>query len=267
MGQLKVQQESTNLSSTETLPAFDNSDNETSIDQLTNQLNAQSLLINQLQTQIQSQLSAAQATSAEVLPENNQWRQKRLAIDVLHKTMLLLDAQRLSLAVQALDDFLSFTEIDAVSKRPLVQLSRQLKEVDVPDTKALKQQLTTLKAAVDELQLNTAAEPIEEGSWYSQLITVKKIADDEAINSTAKLLEFKLELKQALLQAGLFLTLNDQLGWSDSLIDAAHLMKAQMPGQHDMLEQLQQLSEQAVAIQLPGNINIQFMIDELKGLR
>lgn len=265
LNQVNSQSAIQSSNSTDSVQEFDNSMNQQSIDQLTNQLNSQAQLITQLQNQLSSNQSSPVAH--ELLPENDELRQKRLAVAVLNKLQLLLDTQRLSLAIESLDEFLKVTEIKPVYKSQLEQLSHQLKGVAVPDVGELKQQLTTLKTAVDAFTLNTSAAPKEEGSWYSQLITVKKIANDEAINSTAKLLEFKTELKQALYQAGLFLTLSDQLGWSNSLSDAANLMTEQMPVQKKMIQQLQQMSQLAVAIELPSNIDIQSLIDELKGLR
>jgi|GEM_PF-2438142 len=267
--QVQSQADGEVLNTATQVEAFDNSENEQSIDDLTTQLNQQAQTIAQLQSQIQNQLTAiqSQVPAQERLPEGDDLRASRLAVAELNKILLLLDTQRLPLAIQSLDAFLSVTEIKPMYKRQLGQLSQELKGVAVPDIDGLKQQLRSLQVAVDELALNTTAEPKAEDSWYSQLITVKKIASDEVINSTATLLEFKAELKQNLFQASLFLTYNDQLGWTNSLNEAVNLMTEQMPSQKKMMQQLEQLSTQAVAIELPNQIDIQSLIDELKGLR
>ncbi|TDR23448.1 hypothetical protein [Marinicella litoralis] len=271
LNEISQQDSSQSASATDPVQVFDNSLNEQSIEQLTQQLNAQSLLITQLQTQIQSQaLSAATEPSLvakEVLPENDGMYLYRMAVDVLNRVRVLIDTQRLSLAIETLDDFLNLTEVEPASMRQMAQLRRQLKSLKSPDFDDLRQQLSDLKLTVDELKLTTEDAEVEESSWYSRLVTVKKIANDEAINSTAKLIEFKTALKQALFQAGLYLTVHDQQGWSDSLTEAVELMKQQMPGQQAVIRQLNQLAKQAVVIELPAEIDIQSLIDELKGLR
>ncbi len=250
-------------------PAFDNSLNEQSIEQLNNQLQAQSLLISQLQTQIQSQISSnlSNTTAEELLPEDENLRQKRLAVDMLYRVLMLVETQRLNSATETLDDFLQQSNIDDNSQRQLVQLNRQLKTIEMPDVTALKQQLQGIEKAIDQLDLTTINAVTEEDSWYSRLITVKKIENNEAINSTTKLLEFKATMNQLMLQAELFLSQAAQKGWSASLKDAASLLKNQFPDQQKLVQQLNQLSTQPVAIELPANLDIAALINQFKGLR
>ena len=148
-----------------------------------------------------------------------------------------------------------------------MRLETELQQIDQPDLEQIDQQLQALKLTVNELQVSTEAAVDEEPKWYERFVSVKKIETDNSISSTAQMVAFKTELNRLLYQAKLYLMLNDQAGWQSSLNAAAKWAKDGMPENHELSALVNNLANQKVVAEIPNQVNVATVIDDLKGLR
>ena len=270
INQLKDQLSNTTQSDSDQVSGnqFDNSANETVLAEIKQQLSDQATTIQELQTKSSTDSNTNQtAVPAELMSENFNQIQKNAAIQVLLTTDVLLSTHRLPQAINALDNYLKTSTLKPVDKNHLLRLLSQLQQVNQPDTAAIEQQLQAVKTSVDELQLTTEDQADAELKWYERFISVKKITTETNISSTTELVNFKTELNRLLYQARLYLVLNDQIGWQNSLTAAANWTQQEMPEQQSLSSRFMNLSKQSIVASLPEDLNVNAVINELKGLR
>lgn len=240
---------------------FDNSSNEQAIDQLKLQMAQQSQLLATLNSKLNQSATPVLTDTTE---QNEVWQQ-RAAVDLLIKSQVLIETQQWDAAIHAIDNFVSNQPLSSTTANALQQLNRQLKQLEQPELSQLRMKLSAVTEAVSELQLAVEDKPEETGPWYKNLITVKKIADEQAVNSSVALLALKTELKQILYQAGLYLTLQDQSGWTQALQSVKTKLNENMPKHKELINQVAQLANEQVVVVPPEGLNIQALINQIKG--
>ncbi len=255
-GQLK------SLGDSEDQAAFDNSDNEKALQQLTQQLNKQQNLITQLQTGSNNQPAIAH----EELVLDEVAIQKSIAVKVLIQAQMLVDLQNIDQAVDVLEKFLLVTTLDANWKNKLRRLVNVLKQVELPDISSLRAELNRIDQMVGSIVLETV-EPNVESRWYDRFVSIRKIDDEANIESSAALIELKSLMQRKLYEARLFLNLQEQNGWENSLLEVAKLIKDNVPKQVDLLGAIESLSQLSLVANIPERFDTESLISELTGLR
>lgn len=246
--------------------AFDNTTNEYELRQLTQKLNAQQATITQLQTELASQLNEKSSIASEELLLDQDIIQKAAAAQTMIHVQMLVDNQNISAAIDTLERFLLVTTLDNNWKSKIGRLANALKNVNQVDLVALRKQLDVVEKKVDDLELETESQT-EDGSWYDRFISVKKISADANVESSIALVEIKTALKRTLYEAKLFLSLQDQNGWQNSLIQLNDMVAQKLPKQDQLKTQIQNLANQAVVNDVPEAFDTEAIISELKGLR
>lgn len=244
---------------------FDNSDNESLLAQLQQQLAQQNKAITALQSAATN--NTIQGLGNDVMTGNFNQIEKNTAIQVLLSVDVLLNTHRLPQAITALDNYLKISRLKPLDKNKVLQLLNQLQQVEQPDLSTIKNQLKALNTAVQELQLSTQDLIDEEPQWYERFVSVKKIETESKISSTAQMVTFKTELSRLLYQAQLYLMLKDQSGWKNSLNSAAQWVKAELPENEPLFDQIKNLSKQTVIAAVPDDLNVAAVIEDLNGQR
>lgn len=243
---------------------FDNSANEVALRQLTLQLQSQEILINQLQSQLESQANEPMVSQGMVVEQDQV--QKALAVKVLNQAETLVELHDFETAGAVLQNFLLVTKLDPTWQVQIKQLADALAQTEQPDLVAMQQTLKNLDGTVNEIQLETEA-TTDETSWYHRFVSVKKISDDSAIASSAALVDLKLAIKRQLYLAQLMLSLQDQSGWENSLNQAAELLQDNLPEQTQLLNKLNTLAQQSLLPVVPSEFDTAGLIAQLNGLR
>jgi len=251
---------------------FDNSANEKALLDISRQLSEQSKIINTLQSQIAVQVSTPVAKDAlAVEPVNDVFRQNQMALQTLWATQVLLDTHRIPKAIATLQNYLDVAKLESPMNAAIMQLKQQLQQLDLPQVEQLKQQLDEIRMAVNALQLitktNQQTSADSQSSWYDRFISVKKIDEDNGVQSSTELILLKTNINRNLYEAGLYLVLQDQQAWQLSLKESASQLKQHMPKQSELIETIQNLAQQKVSVELPDQIDVQSMIDQLKGMK
>ncbi|MCX7552379.1 hypothetical protein OS175_00690 [Marinicella sp. S1101] len=243
---------------------FDNSANEVALRQLTLQLQNQEILINQLQSQLNSQVDEP-ATSQDGVVDQDQL-QRALAVKALNQAETLVELHDIETATVVLENFLLATKLDTSWQIKLKQLVDALARTEQPDIQAMQQTLKGLDGAVNQIQLQTETAAAE-GNWYDRFVSVKKISDDSSITSSAALVELKLSIKRQLYLAHLMLSLQDQSGWQNSLMQAAELITDNFPEQTQLANEIKTLAQLSLLPKVPKEFDTQALIAQLNGLR
>ncbi len=240
---------------------FDNSENERLLQQLAQQLADQAQSTSALQRQITS--LPTDAGMQQLSPEMLIQLQNAAAAQTLLTTQTLLDTGQVAAAGQGLDRYLQTANLGTNLGQRLQRLSERIQMINVPDAEPLRQELQALSLAVKGLELPTV-ETDDDSQWYDRFISVKKISDDSALNSSVQLMELKVQLDRLLYQAGLNLTMQQQEGWQSSLHQAANLLQQQLP-QQALVKQLNDLASEQVRVVVPADLGIGALVNELKG--
>ncbi len=246
---------------------FDNSENERALLQLQQQLTQQAQVISELQSRPELPLTNSVVAHDSSKDDNFEKIETNTAVQILLATDMLVNTHRIPQAITTLDNYLKTSGLKNENKNKIQRVLDQLMQVEEPNIKAIDQQLQALKTTINNLQIPTQEKSAEESQWYEKFVSVKKIATDSSLNSTAKLVAFKTELSRLLYQARLYLMLNDQDGWQNSLSEAESWVKVEMPENSDLADRIKALGNQIVVAQIPSQINITTLIDQLSGLR
>lgn len=251
-------------------PAFDNSQNETAISQLEQQLSqqisdhaAELTLLKQNMATVQNTTSIAK----EVLPTVTDAYDTQRAIDALYAADLLLRTHRLPQAISTLQQLKATAKLKASTQQQINQLLNQWQQVEQPDNSLLFSQIQSLKQQVKSLTLPTQEIENTKTSWYSRFISVKKLAADGTVADSHALHLLKAQLTQHLLQAEWALTLQQGPAWNQQLNAAATALNEQMPKQTTLVQQLRDLANKQIIALLPTPSGIHDVISELKGQR
>lgn len=254
-------QQGSNLTDTDN--QFDNSANELALARLQQQLTDQAQTIGVLQ----SKPSAIGSPSSSGQTDNLAHIEKSAAIQVLLTTDVLLSTHRIPQALAALDNYLKVSSLKTTDKNKILRLLNQLQQIEQPDLEQIDQQLQALKTTVHALQVSTETNDSDETKWYERFVSVKKIETESNISSTAQMVTFKTELNRLLYQAKLYLMLSDQVGWQSSLNAAAKWVKDEMPENKALSSRITALADQAIVADIPKQLDVAAVIDELSGLR
>lgn len=244
-------------------PIFDNSANETALQQLNKQLNQQKNLITQLQTELNKQPNNI-AHEEGLLDETA--LQKSMAAKALMQAQMMVDVNNLDAAISGLERLVLTTGLEPKWTSKINRLINTLKNVNQPDLTNLRHQLNQLNLMVDDVELTTV-KPETESKWYDRFVSIKKIDDDAQVVSTAALIELKSMIKRKLYEAQLFLNLQQQSGWELSLSEAQQLVDKNLPAQTALSNAITALSKSKVLAVVPNSFDTQAIIDELNGLR
>ena len=261
---LKGSQQESNLLGTDN--QFDNSGNETLLAELQQQITEQAVTIKNLQTITTSAVNMQTGAFDKQTATDDQI-EKNAAIQVLLTTDVLLTTHRLPQAISTLDNYLKVSSLKAVEKNKIIRLVNQLQQIDAPDVELIEQQLQGLKSTVNDLQVATQKAASDAPKWYERFVSVKKIETENSISSTAQMVAFKTELNRLLYQAQLYLMLNDQNGWQSSLNAAMQWVKDELPENNELAAGIAALANQQVVADIPNQVNITTVIEDLKGLR
>ncbi|MGJ8662493.1 MAG: hypothetical protein ACSHWU_02535 [Marinicella sp.] len=266
-----------NSSTSESSPAvtaFDNSENETALntvnDQLTvNQNSIQQLtqrlnqLANQLSNQSDTQASQIAQKSPEIEPFNH-----KATLETLMVTELLLANQQIEQATHVLSTHLSSANIQAQTRTQINQLLRQLRSVQMPNKEDFVAELTQIRGEINALQIPTETKEVSDPHWYERFISVKKISEESSsISNSASLAILKSRLNNHLLQAELAMVMQNQSAWQLQLESGSQLILQQLPLQTDLVSQLAQMAEKQITPSIPEGLGIQSIIAELQGMR
>ncbi len=246
---------------------FDNSENERALLQLQQQLTQQAKVISELQSKPVLPATNSAVAHDSSKDDNFEKIEKNTAVQVLLAADMLVNTHRIPQAINTLENYLKVSGLEGGNKRKIKRVLDQLLQVDEPDIKEIDQQLQALKSIINHLQVSTQENTEEEPQWYEKFVSVKKIETDSSLNSTAKLVAFKTELSRLLYQARLYLMLNDQDGWQSSLTEAESWVKGEMPENKSLADRIKALANQVVVAQIPSQLDIPALIDQLNGLR
>ncbi|WP_077410656.1 uroporphyrinogen-III C-methyltransferase [Marinicella sediminis] len=250
---------------------FDNSANMAALQALSQQLTAQQSRIEQLQQQLAAQLNQAPATSQSqplsTVDHGLLWDQQA-ALLALDQVSLWVTGNQPDKARQVVNDFVTQPPTDAQIAGLMTALNQTLQTVNEPDVQGLRQQLAALKQAVEQLRLASNEAVSTEAKWYEQLISVKKIAEDQStVQSSLQLMTLKANLTQLLNQAEWSLLMHDQSGWQNHLSEARQLLEQKLPAAQHILEQLGDLAAQQVSVIWPDELNLPALKTTIKGLQ
>lgn len=244
---------------------FDPSEHDDLLQELADQLQAQSQTTQALQQQVRQ--LASQTGPAELSPENMaDWdRQLRgaLTLQSLQSAQTLLDTQQTTAATAALERLLSDGSVAGANERQLRQMVNQLRAIQAPDVAGLRQALGEAAKAVQALTLPTV-ETSDEPAWYDRFISVKKIDTAGGLDSSQDLIALKTQLQQDLYQAGLYLTMQQPSGWQATLQQSAARLMAELPQQQALAAKLTALAQQPVRAEIPDEVNLTALIQSLQ---
>lgn len=187
-------------------------------------------------------------------------------IHALKTVQLLLDQQQLPQAVQILKQWRNNEYLPLAVQTRLQQLITTLSNTETPDEADLRQQLAKLKDNITALSLTTETQANPEPAWYERFITVKKIKPEQQSLNSADLQQLKANAGHQIQQAELALALKQPALWRDALQQAEQTLTQSTLDTESLQRQAQQLREQNIVTQIPANLGIQSLIDQLEDI-
>ncbi|KAA3638745.1 MAG: hypothetical protein DWP95_11930 [Proteobacteria bacterium] len=188
------------------------------------------------------------------------------AVHALQTVQLLINQQQLPQAIEILKQWRNHKHLPLAIQTRLQQLITTLSNLESPDIDALKQQLTAVKQKIAQLSLIAEHSENSQPAWYERFITVKKIKPAQQGLNSIDLQQLKADASLSLQQAELALILKQPKAWQDALKESAQVL-AQADLDSDELQQvLQQLSSQNIIIQVPNNLGIDALIQQIEGI-
>ena len=123
---------------------------------------------------------------------------------------------------------------------------QQINNTAAIDSAALQNQLQQLDTAIQDLQLNTQETEITDGSWYDKFITIRKVDNTAAVQSSTELSLLKSALQHQVMLAQLALQTKNQSQWTAHLADALEGIRSHFPEQTALIEQIESLQQQQI---------------------
>lgn len=188
------------------------------------------------------------------------------SIDALQTVQLLLHQQHLPQAVKVLKQWRNNEHLPLAVQTRMQQLITTLSNLESPDINHLRQQLVTVQNDVEALTLTTESADSQEPAWYERLITVRKIKPEQQNINSADLQQLKANVGRAIEQATLALALKQPDLWQAALKQAQNSLALQQLNTETIQQQLQQLSQQNILVQVPENLGIPALIQQLEGI-
>jgi|GEM_PF-1854707 len=188
------------------------------------------------------------------------------SIHALKTVQLLLNQHQLPQAVEVLKQWRNNEHLPLSIQTRLQQLITTLSNTESPDVNRLRQQLSDIKNNITGLSLTTETQASQQPAWYERFITVKKIKPEQQSLNSADLQQLKANAGHSIQQAELALALKQPVLWRDALQQTEHILAQSSLDTEPLRQQLQQLREQDIITQVPNNLGIESLIQQLEGI-
>ncbi|WP_395373961.1 hypothetical protein [Marinicella sp. W31] len=147
------------------------------------------------------------------------------------------------------------------------QLERAVQEINTTaavDSDGLLNQLKQISTSIEQLQLKTQQTPSDADSWYDKFITIRKVDNTAAVQSSTELNLLKSTLQHQLMLAQMALQTKNQNQWDKHLVHIKTGLQEHFAEQQDLISQVESLQQQQVRPQYP---NIGVLIDSFQQIQ
>ena len=223
--------------------------------------------INDLQQQLTALKNQKQEQSIE--PQTKEYLSalaRAQSVRALKTVQLLLNQQQIPQAVEVLKQWRNNNHLPLAVQTRLQQLVTTLSNIETPDVNQLKQQLTAIKDNIMALSLITETQQSEQPAWYERFITVKKIKAEQQDLNSADLQQLKANAGHSIQQAELALALQQPELWHDALQRTKNILAKAPIDTQSIGQQIEQLGQQNITAQVPDNLGIQALIQQIEGI-
>jgi len=187
-------------------------------------------------------------------------------VSALRTVQLLITQQQIPEAINVLKNWRNNKYLPLVIQTRLQQLVTTLSNLETPNLDALRLQLASVNKEITALSLITERPENEQSAWYESFITVKKIKPEQHNLNSVDLQQIKANASHSIQQAELGLTLKQPSVWSNSLKQAKKSLSETSLNTGDIAQELQRLSEQNILTQIPKDLGIDVLIQQLEGI-
>jgi len=129
---------------------------------------------------------------------------------------------------------------------------QQINSTAAVDNNSMSNQLQQIDTAISQLQLATQKTEVGNGSWYDKFITIRKVDNNAAVQSSTELNLLKSALQHQLMLAQLALQTKNQNQWDAHLNNISTGLQAHFAEQQALITQVESLRQQQIRPQYPS---------------
>lgn len=217
---------------------------------------------------LQANVTAQSASQLSAQPPGAQTTdtglQKQHIKHLLNISDLYLQNGNKQAAIQTLQKIERFEGLTAIFQEALQKHIQDLLSIPEINLSTISAQIQKVKTAAIKFKLNTKriSSEAQSESWYSKLVSVKKIDDSNNIKSSAFLNVIKTQINQSLLLAEIAAYSKNQAQWQKQLNETKSLLDKHFPQKTNAMNIIQSLLNTQVFIKLPSNEKLFEVLEE-----